>query len=53
MPEQLQVTVVTRNGRISLGKKAMRALGVEEGQRLQIVKDEYGVRLAPVPIPGA
>lgn len=52
MSNPIQVTKITRNGRISLGK-AMAAMDVEEGDVVQIYKDGSGkVRLAKVEAPG-
>jgi hypothetical protein len=52
MPNPIQVTKITRNGRISLGK-AMAALNVEEGDIVQIFSDSAGtIRLAKVQAPG-
>ena len=38
----LQITKITRNGRVSLGEKAMRQLNVSEGDHIQIFEDEGG-----------
>jgi predicted 2-oxoglutarate/Fe(II)-dependent dioxygenase YbiX len=51
MSEHLQVTTVTRNGRISLGKRAMWILGVEEGQRVQLFEKNGMVYMCKVPVP--
>ncbi len=48
----LQITKITRNGRISLGEKAMKDLEVVEGDHLQIFRDKGGrVCLAKVTPP--
>ncbi|QLH74970.1 MAG: AbrB/MazE/SpoVT family DNA-binding domain-containing protein [Methanomassiliicoccales archaeon] len=41
MPQVLQVTKITKNGRISLGR-AMSALDVEEGDLVQLYDDGNG-----------
>lgn len=38
----LQITKITRNGRISLGERAMERLGATEGDYLQIFEDDGG-----------
>ena len=38
----LQITKITRNGRVSLGEKAMKMLDATEGDHLQIFEDEGG-----------
>jgi bifunctional DNA-binding transcriptional regulator/antitoxin component of YhaV-PrlF toxin-antitoxin module len=51
MSEHLQVTTVTRNGRISLGKRAMKVLGIEEGQQVQLFEQNGVVYIGKVSIP--
>ena len=48
MPTQLQVTKITRNGRISLGK-AIPAMKASIGDIVQIVKNDDGsIKIAKV-----
>jgi len=51
MSTQLQVTKVTKGGRIYLGAKAAEALGVQDGDTIQIIKDRKVVFIAKVAAP--
>lgn len=51
MPEQLQVTTVTKGGRIYLGEKAAKVLKVRDGDKIQIVEDHNLIFILKIQAP--